>query len=648
MTRREDRSGLPFASDTGLDSPPSSAGLTGKYTQAVLSWEPNLPLSLPLSMEEQSSPSRFDSASLGYSGEYDLTTAQGYSTAAGQVTDTYTRDTAGRVTKLDHLYGYDNGTVSFTPPSCTYAYEPTSDRLATVVNADGRHDFAYDTRGLVHTMTIANEGTYTFGYDSVGRNQSLTYPDGHQRVQQYDPEGRLTSRCYQYANGSTTRCYTATYDAAGNPLTMTDPEGTDTFAYDGLYRVTSATRQVSGNPSVSESYGYNALGALNANAPETAGNVLDDQRPRIGATGTTAPSAVMNTVNGAGVTVDPAGRITGLAGATLTFNKQNRPTSVTSGSNVETYSYDSALHRVARQFGSSSEYYVYEGENIVGRLAPDGSTVDTYLYDGVDSPLRLMRQQHAYYYELDLVGNVRRLRDATGADLGGYRYTAFGQLETADAGTPVPSIDQALRWKGRWFVNVAGGLYDVRTRWWSPKMGAFLTVDGFMYHDRSSTLWGWRSQNPLRWSDPTGRFGFAIGGNSYIGAGPGIGVGYESGSGVFFDITGGTVSLYTSTGAGTELVSGASVGAGWQVSFAADSGSFWNSGTELGFNAEIGGAALSFTNPAPDTGLGILNGFSFGNGPSEGMDAHYFETMTHQGATFSPWSWIKSLISHCL
>src|SRR5260221_5497676 len=61
-----------------------------------------------------------------------------------------------------------------------------------------------------------------------------------------------------------------------------------------------------------------------------------------------------------------------------------------------------------------------------------------------------------------------------------------------------------FRWKGRWFENVAGGVYEVRARWWSPQMGAFLSIDEYAYHDRNSTLWGWPGQNPLSWSDPTG------------------------------------------------------------------------------------------------------------------------------------------------
>jgi hypothetical protein len=32
-----------------------------------------------------------------------------------------------------------------------------------------------------------------------------------------------------------------------------------------------------------------------------------------------------------------------------------------------------------------------------------------------------------------------------------------------------------------------------------------LAVDEFAYHGMNSTLWGWGNQNPIRWSDPTGR-----------------------------------------------------------------------------------------------------------------------------------------------
>ncbi len=330
----------------------------------------------------------------------------------------------------------------------------------------------------------------------LGRQARRRRAGGGASKQQYDNEGHITSRCYQYTNTALDRCYTAAFDPAGNPTTMTDPAGTDVIAYDALYRVKSVTRQVSGQPDVVETYNYNALGALNANAQSVTGFTLNDQRPMLSGSGT-ADSAIMAAVNGTSVTVDPAGHVTSLLGATITVDRQERIVGIASGTTTIGYGYDSYHRRVARSLGGVDEYYQYEGANLVARLDSTAAVEDTWLYDGVDDPLRLQRGSLTYYYELDLAGNVRRLRDPAGVDMGGYRYSAFGVTLPADAGTPASAVDQMLRWKGRPFDNIAGGVYDMRARWWSPAAGMFLTADRFKYFDASSTLWGWANQNPL-------------------------------------------------------------------------------------------------------------------------------------------------------
>jgi RHS repeat-associated protein len=96
-----------------------------------------------------------------------------------------------------------------------------------------------------------------------------------------------------------------------------------------------------------------------------------------------------------------------------------------------------------------------------------------------------------------------------------------------------PASDRCFRWKSRPFLNLAGGLYDMRARWWSPGMGAFLSIDQYAYHDARSTLWGWGGQNPIRWSDPTGHdvadwlisSGFYANSPTYINIAGGIALG---------------------------------------------------------------------------------------------------------------------------
>jgi RHS repeat-associated protein len=122
--------------------------------------------------------------------------------------------------------------------------------------------------------------------------------------------------------------------------------------------------------------------------------------------------------------------------------------------------------------------------------------------------------------ELDTLGNARRIRGGASyslekgdppSDIGGYRYTAFGRTVTAPD-TAAPTVftclyQQPLRWQGRWYTEMAGGLYDFRSRVWSPELGAFLMPDEFGFLTSTGTLWSWPGQNPYRWRDPDGEFG---------------------------------------------------------------------------------------------------------------------------------------------
>jgi RHS repeat-associated protein len=333
----------------------------------------------------------------------------------------------------------------------------------------------------------------------MGRSSELEFPDGHLRHQRYDELGRLTSRCYEYSLG-TMRCYTAQYDAVGNPVRMTDPDGVDVLEYDALDRRKKGKRYLpDGVTQVGvEDYAFNALGALKVNA----GVTLDDQRPKL-AGGGTADAAVPNTLGGMPVTLNAGGFVTSMRGTSFTYDSLGNVTTAQDPipAALEKYWIDSTGRRY-RKDTTSTEFYVFEGLDRIAVTQPDAVTPkETYLFDGIDHPLRIKiaASSTTAYYELDLAGNVRGLRASGGADLGGYRYTAFG--ETVEDTT---TITQPLRWKGRWFSPVAGGIYDVRARQWSPEIGAFLTVDEYTYLRPESTLWSWPRQSPTRFADPSG------------------------------------------------------------------------------------------------------------------------------------------------
>jgi RHS repeat-associated protein len=226
-----------------------------------------------------------------------------------------------------------------------------------------------------------------------------------------------------------------------------------------------------------------------------------------------APAGVPNTFGGQSVVLDAGGRVTSLAGATLAWDERGMLSSITQAGATTTYAYDAEGRRIATSAsGALTTNYVWEGADVIGEIDATTAVTATYLYDGIDHPLRRIDHPTGahviVYYELDLAGNVRRLRAPGGADLGGYRYTAFGRLMPADAKTPMPSaagaVNQPLMWKARWYSPLAGGIYDVRARVWSPAIASFLSADAFRYLRTSGTLWSWPGQNPIRWRDSSG------------------------------------------------------------------------------------------------------------------------------------------------
>jgi RHS repeat-associated protein len=198
----------------------------------------------------------------------------------------------------------------------------------------------------------------------------------------------------------------------------------------------------------------------------------------------------------------------------------------------------------------------------------------------------------------------------------------------------------------------AGGPYDTDTglvhfgaRDYDPTVGRWTAKDPIRFAGRTANIYAYVGNDPVDRLDPMGLFGLTIGFNGGVGFGPGIGVGAEAGAGIFWDISGGRLSLYTSTGWGTELVTGVSVGIAEQDALVWDSKSFWNSGSEVGLNLPLGGGSLNNSTEGPETGFGTPNQLSGSIGPSIGADAHYFETVTLNRGTWNYGEWFRSLFN---
>jgi RHS repeat-associated protein len=527
LAYRQDRAAIPVQSAQVFSVGGPIPG-SGEFLDEAHHYNPDTPLPLFI-WSSVTYPGRGERNDRDYNANLDLTLARGWvgmnSIFSAEVTYVFGRDAAGRLTSI----------TPSMPPLPGFGPIPQS-RISYLSNGNvltassgATRQFTYDARGLVDTMTltfgrhdtltIETEGVFNFDYDAVGRNTLLVYPDGHRRIQEWDELGRLTSRCYEYPGVAPTRCYTAQYDAVGNPVALGDPERNCTAVYDDLDRLRSFTC----SDGTSESYDYNALGALSIHA----GAPVDHQRPRLSGGGL-ATAGIPANHGGHPVTLDGGGRVGSLLGTTLTHSKRGKLIDAAG----TTFNHDSFgrvfLWSYFQQGGvQQTELYGYDGNNIASitrEFFPPGEpgqlgVAQSFVYEGTDQPLWMFDQRLNFtaYFELDAIGNVRRLRGGRSlightilSDLGGYKYTAFGRQLPPDAGTPATTsrsneFEQPLRWQARMFFPLAGGIYDFRSRVWSPELGAFLEADEFGFLTRTGTLWSWPGQNPLRWRDPSGR-----------------------------------------------------------------------------------------------------------------------------------------------
>ena len=71
------------------------------------------------------------------------------------------------------------------------------------------------------------------------------------------------------------------------------------------------------------------------------------------------------------------------------------------------------------------------------------------------------------------------------------------------AASPDSKTKLMTGYKAAPFIEPATGLVYLRTRWYDPATGTFLTPDPMGYHD-SSNLYAFAKNDPVNRSDPTG------------------------------------------------------------------------------------------------------------------------------------------------
>ncbi|WP_315786581.1 RHS repeat-associated core domain-containing protein [Bradyrhizobium sp. SZCCHNR2011] len=418
---------------------------------------------------------------------------------------------------------------------------------------------SYDALGRpVQVATTIDGTTYTFGasYDVNGRLKTVSYPSGFTARRNYtglgdanqllddttgypywtansaDAELRVTQdtagnglttvRSFDALTGRLTGISTGlsgvvhnfsyTYDRGGNPLSRTDANNnlSETFIYDALNRLTSATVNLTPTP-LSKTFTYDSTGNLLAKS--------DIGTYSYPASGSAKPHAVMSVTGGpisTAFTYDANGNQTSGLGRSLVYTSYDKPSSITQGSRTISFLYDSDHQRFKQITPEATVLYV-SAFGVMAEVSNPGTASmrwTDYLSVG-GSIIGARFSQPATetlstrYFHADALGSIAVITSETGVIQERLSYDAWGKRRSPNgADDPAGSItSQTSRgFAGEEQLSV-GGLVHLNGRVYDPSLARMTSADPTVPRPLSSQGWNrytYAGNTPLRRVDPSG------------------------------------------------------------------------------------------------------------------------------------------------
>ena len=378
--------------------------------------------------------------------------------------------------------------------------------------------YTYDSSGaLTLTTNALGQTSRITQHLPGGLPQTIVDSNGVTTTLTYDARLRLLSSTIATAAGPLTTTYT--YDAAGNPTSVTLPDGSaQTSAYDAAHRLTGVTDLL--NQSVS--YTLDALGDQTQVAVADASGALQRMHSAkfdplgrllqdIGGAGQTtsyaydsnnnaititdplshARNRVFDALNRLTMVTDAAGGVT-----TTSYDANDRPVSLTDpNAAVTTHVYDGfgeLIQAVSPDAGTTVYRYDPDG-NLSQRVDGNGATVN-YTYDALDRVTGAAypadkAENVTYTYDQGGfgIGRLTSVADAAGSEtltydergnvLSDTRVNSMATLATVytyDAASRVASITYPSGWTAVYTRDIMGRVVSLTAQ--APNGGAPVPV----------------------------------------------------------------------------------------------------------------------------------------------------------------------------
>jgi RHS repeat-associated protein len=302
--------------------------------------------------------------------------------------------------------------------------------------------------------------------DTVPRRRVITLTcDRLAQGLPYDPASQVTNILHQLtASSSQINKADYLYNGVGNRTSLTDKRGAQTFGYDNLDQLTSASHPMLATP---QSFAYDPVGnRTTGGTVVNAGNQLTadtNHTYQYDDNGNLVRKTLLATGSYTQYTYDAENRLTQVED----FVAGNPTPAFTS-----TYRYDGLGRRIEKVANGQTRRYVYDFEDIL--LEYDGANTLLARYTHgprIDEPIAVTRGSSTYFYHADALGSVSELTDSGGAVAKSYIYDSFGSV-LDQSGT----VENSYTYAGR-ELDSESGLYYFRTRYYDPRIGRFLRKD---------------------------------------------------------------------------------------------------------------------------------------------------------------------------
>jgi RHS repeat-associated protein len=417
-------------------------------------------------------------------------------------------------------------TINANTYKTSYTYDRQGNKLVIVYPDSAQVQYTYNNGGLLEKVEQKESGgsfanvVSNLDYSPTGTPTVIAYNNSVTTTNTYDANAlyRLTNKVSVNGVSSHLQDTAYTYDANGNITQIVDASNTDTlkiatYDYDDLNRMVNAdiTSVAVGQSNYTYTYTYNEIG--NITSGPTGTYVYN------GSSGTNyANPHAATSINGVTNTYDKDGNL--LTDGTLTnrWNYKDQLITSTDGTFTRTYSYDQSGSRVSSDDGIivteyPNKYYTYDGTTKTKNIYAGDILVSTITTaSSIVTP---------YYVHTDHLGSTNVTTDSFGNQIQLLDYFPYGNTRIS-TGSPsnqrqyigqMYDEDTGLNYLNARYMNSVNGRFVSQDPIFLVLGDAGLTqsmtgmtLEQVLMDPQLLNSYSYARNNPIRYTDPTGRF----------------------------------------------------------------------------------------------------------------------------------------------